>query len=440
MSRANYRAEFLHTLGWGVFAGMVEGNTSSIVVAKTFHADDFLVAVVWATPMLANVLSLLWGAVLRGRRRMPLFVALASAAMLSVMSIGLTPARAGDWAGWLFAAQIGLARIFVAAIVNVRSSLWAMNYPGESRGRITGRLQSLRFSMALPTATGVSLLFDANPDHYRWMYPLFSLVGLLSLLPLRRMRVRGERSELRRLAQRRAANGDAAATGVVANLRESARILREDRPFARYCTAQHMLGSANFMVDPVLNVVIASTLKFNYLSSILLLDIIRNLVLLFSVPAWSRHFDRVGVLHFRVRNTLFWMGSTGLAAMTLLLISRGGTAGTAAVAVLVVSRVLNGIGRGGGAIAWNLGHLHFADAHNADLYMGIHVALTGIRGLLMPFIAVLLNAWFGWWSLVVATLFNLAAVVMFMRLAGEKSQLGSGTRSGAVPDALARDS
>lgn len=429
LSRANYRAEWMHTLGWGVFAGMVEGNTSSIVVAKTFHADPLLVTVVWTTPMLANVLSVFWGAVIRGRRRIPLFMLLAAFALISFMSVGLTPADGSELTGWIFAAQIGLARIFVAAIVNVRTSLWMLNYPVAVRGRITGKLQRTRFLMTLVAAAAVSLLFNSDPASYRWAYPLVGFVGLLSLWPLRRMRVRGEKAELRRFESSHGAQ-TSEGTGVLAGLREAARILRTDKPFARYCSAQHMLGSANFMVDPVLAIVVTKHLGFGYFESSLVLDLLPNLVLLACVPLWARHFDKYGVVRFRVTNTIYWMGSTLSAAIALLCISLGGDLATrVGIAVLIISRLVNGIGRAGGSIAWNLGHLQFAPPGAADLYMGIHVALTGLRGLVMPFVAVLLFEYIGWWSLAVATAFNAVALAMFRRLAVE--QLTARTRNDA---------
>ncbi|MFN0138218.1 MAG: MFS transporter [Phycisphaerae bacterium] len=438
LSRANYRAEWTHTLGWGVFAGMVEGNTSSIVVAKTFHADPLLVTVVWTTPMLANVLSVFWGALIRGKRRIPMFVMLATLALLAFMSIGLTPVDGSAWAGWLFATQIGVARIFVAAIVNVRTSMWTQNYPAAVRGRITGKLQGLRFTMTLVAAAAVSLLFNADPAHYRWAYPLVGFVGLLSLWPLRRVRVRGERSELRRHAA--SVEGGANAHGMLANLREAAQILRTDKKFARYCSAQHMLGSANFMVDPVLAVVITTQLKFGYFESGLLLDILPNIVLLMCVPLWARHFDKHGVLRFRVTNTMYWMASTLTAALALLCIALGGvTAAWVGVPMLVFSRLINGVGRAGGSIAWNLGHLHFAPPHAADLYMGIHVALTGLRGLIMPFVAVFLFTHVGWWSLMLATTFNFIAMLMFWRLARDYDDRSAEPAAPRLPSEVASD-
>ena len=40
-----------------------------------------------------------------------------------------------------------------------------------------------------------------------------------------------------------------------------------------------------------------------------------------------------------------------------------------------------GVARGGGSLAWQLGHNDFARADQLSAYMGIHVTLTGVRGL-----------------------------------------------------------
>ncbi|MEW6252825.1 MAG: hypothetical protein AB1716_19485, partial [Planctomycetota bacterium] len=64
MARPAYVAELRHMVLWGVFATLIDGTFSSIVVAKTFHTP-VLVPIVWATPLLAHMLSLVWGIVIR---------------------------------------------------------------------------------------------------------------------------------------------------------------------------------------------------------------------------------------------------------------------------------------------------------------------------------------------------------------------------------------
>lgn len=413
MSRPIFLSERSHMALFGIFAGVIEGNTSAIVVAKTFHADTLLIPVVTATPMLANLLTLLWGAVLRGRPRQQVFAALAAGAIISFASVGLTDSRWEVWGGWIFVLQLALSRIFLAGLITVRTSMWGVNYPTAYRARITGRLQILRFMMGLFATAAVTQLFTANPEHYRWIYPLVGLIGMLSLVPIRGVRVRGEAAELRRLASER---GDGSSPGIAENMRQCTAILRTDRPFARYCTAMFFLGSSNFMIDPVIAIVATQRLNYSYFWSSALLDLLPNLVMLFSIPFWARLFDQDGVVRFRVINSSIWTASAVFAAVGLALLSVGGLVWLA-LALLWASRVCNGLGRGGGSIAWNLGHLHFSSRSDADLYMGIHVGLTGIRGILMPFVAWWLYERVGFGVLIVASILGAISIELFRRLA-----------------------
>jgi hypothetical protein len=388
MTRPNYAAEVRHISLWGLFANLVDGSFSSIVVAKTFHVP-LLIPVVWATPMLANLVTFLWGVVIRDRPKVRTFVALALGAVLSAATIALTPSDWEPWGGWLFAAQVACARIFLSGLIAIRSALWKANYPQSHRARIAGRIQTLNALLLLAMGAIVGLLFDRHADYYRIVYPLLAVVGVLSLIPLRRIRVRGERSQLRRLQQRLVTGARDRAWGRFRrSLAEASSILKRDRGFARYCTAQYLLGSANFMVDPVLTIFLTQTLAMGYFGTYLLMEQVPTVLALVTIAHWAPLFDRVGVLRFRFVNTAFWLISFLLAAAALFVRLTPAAAGTLGMAVLVGSRVFNGIARGGGNIAWNIGHLHFAGEHDADLYMGIHVALTGLRGLLMSFVAV----------------------------------------------------
>src|SRR5512140_523608 len=98
LARPAYAAELRHMFLWGLFANLIDGAFSSIVVAKTFQSP-LLVPIVWATPLFANLLSLGWGIVLRGQPKIRTFVILAGAAILSAGSIALTPANWEPWGG-----------------------------------------------------------------------------------------------------------------------------------------------------------------------------------------------------------------------------------------------------------------------------------------------------------------------------------------------------
>jgi hypothetical protein len=433
MARPNYLAEFRHMTMWGLFANLIDGTFSSIVVAKTFHSP-WLIPVVWATPMLAHLLTFVWGIVIRGRPRVRTFVVLAVCAVAAAGSIALTPSDR-PWAGWLFAGQVALARIFLSGLVSVRTSMWKANYPRSHRARIAGRIQALSALLTIVIGATVSILFDQHAEYYRFVYPAIAVFGVLSLLPLRAMRIRGERREL---AQFHARSGAAAADAGVwtwfrQQVNEATAILRRDRPFARYCTAQYLLGSSNFMTDPVLTDFLTQGLGLGYFASYLLMEQLPTVVSLVTIRPWAHLFDRVGVLRFRVINTAIWLLSVALACAALLLYRPAFTGfATLAIAVLVLGRLANGGARGGGSIAWNLGHLHFAGEHDADLYMGIHVALTGVRGLIMPFVGIALYRLVGPPVMLLGVGLGAAALWAFRRLALSDTSAPGGDSSAVV--------
>ncbi len=425
LARRNYLVELRHLACWGVFTGMFEGTVSSIVVAKTFNAGPWLIAIVMSTPMFANLLGLVWGSIATGRPKLPLFMLLAAGTVVTVATIGLTPA--GPWGGWIFAAQILVARALLSGCVTVRSGLWKHNYPMMQRGRIAARLQIVRFSMAIATVTCASILFDLNPGVYVLIYPAASIIGAVAVLLLRPMHVRGERAELAARRRRQAARAEPGA-GLLFPFSAALAVLREDRDYRQYMVAMTLLGFANIMVMPIMTIMITKQLVLSYYHSANLMDVLPRLLLMGSLLPWARLFDRKGVVRFRVPNAAAWTGSSffgGIAAMVIALhpnYLESVPAFATCVGFVALARVCEGLGQGGGAIAWNIGHLHFADSDKAEIYMGTHVFLTGVRGLIAPFVGTFLYLNYGPVAFGVATLLALLGLAMFAALAHTQRQ------------------
>ena len=91
--------------------------------------------------------------------------------------------------------------------------------------------------------------------------------------------------------------------------------------------------------------------------------------------------DRVHVAQFRARQSLLWV-------VALILTMLGAVLGS--ILWLAISRIVMGIARGGGSLAWQLGHNDFAKPDQLSAYMGIHVTLTGVRGAIAPLSGMLL--------------------------------------------------
>jgi hypothetical protein len=432
MARRNYIIELQHIVLWGVFVGMFEGTVSSIVVAKTFDAEPWLITIVMSTPMLSNLMGLVWGSLASGRRKLPLFMLLCGATAAMIGSVALTPET--KLGGWIFAGQILLGRVMLSGCMTLRSSLWKHNYPAVERGRIVARLQLVRFSLAIATVTCASLLFDWSPSVYVWVYPVAALLGCGAILAIRRTHVRGEVAELKLIAARNAAAPRLGAWArFIRPVSAAVEVLRGDHAFARYCLGMMCLGMANMMIMPILTIMVTRELRLSYYHCCNLTDVLPRIMMMGSLFLWANLFDRVGVVRFRVVNACIWVSGAlagGVAAVIIYYSNYQDSLSlfTTAVAFVALSRIAHGLGMGGGAIAWTLGHLHFAEPAKAEIYMGTHVFLTGIRGVIAPFLGTFLYLGWGPLAFVVATAIGTAGICTFALLAKDERRNADSSR------------
>ncbi|MFH0983028.1 MAG: hypothetical protein V2A79_16030, partial [Planctomycetota bacterium] len=449
LTRRNYYYEVLYLLPWGLLAGVVEANISAVVAAKTFGGDKLLITVTTTTPVAAHLASLLWGALCVGRRKLRVFTLAASGVCLFTATVGLAPAS--EWGGWCFAAQMAAAQFFMTGVVTAGSALWKFNYPVSVRGRITARLQALRAVLGVVVLVLASCLFDYDPGAYRFAYPAVAGLGALGILVLQRIHVRGERKELRRAVIPAGHGPDVglvepfSLTTLLSGgpvVARAIRILRTDAPFRKYCTAQSLAGMSNLMMPTVMVAILANELLTGihhfYFVSIVLLDVLPRSLIMASLPRWGRLFDRIGVVRFRIVNAVVWTASLAVGGLATLGVGYAERIGPAilplAIAGFALRAILQGVSMGGGNLAWYIGHLHFARPEEAEVYMGLHVSLTGLRGLIMPSVGILLYTWIGWWVWGVAVIVNLLSLAGYASLA--RDEVKRGQESSSAPGTL----
>jgi hypothetical protein len=467
---------------------MLEGGIAAVIVAKTFHGSPFQISVVRATPVVCNMLSIAWGMLAVTRPKIPLLMIGCSGAVVAMAGVALVPADA-VWGGWLFTLQLVLARMFLSGTATLRTAIWKANYPTSVRGQLAGRLQlrgslsrlvSLYFSgwildldpgkinlwvprwlaewlhldVARPLWHVPDLLVQwGGPESYRWLYPLLAVVGAVAIVLLKFIRVRGDKLLARQVLEeaefgpidpRVRALEPYSLTAVltpVEPIRKMLDILRRDKAFRVYQYAQMFSGAANLLIDPILVIIFTSAtrnggLGMNYTQSTAMLDIVPIVLSLFAVTTWARLYDRWGLPKYRVINGGFWtirmiLTAAAVVCTQYLLDIPHGYA--VVVGIFIFAQVLNGIAQGGGGIAWNLGHLHFAKPEEAELYMGLHATLTGLRGWL-GFVGAPLYFWAGWPVFAVAAAMSLVGFVLYFH--GMTTRFGLGAEE-RVPVATA---
>ncbi len=395
MARPSYARELVTASTFPAAVAMLESGVIGVLAKKTFHVSEFELATIMAAPIFANLTSFMWAMLARGRRKIPFIAALQASVLLLLAAISFLPTvRPGPS---LLVAVVILSRCALAGMVTLRSTVWRQNYPEASRAQITGRFTVLASLVIAMGPLAGFFIQDISPDSFRWLYRAVALFSAVGVISFSRIRLRGEKHLLafERLPtakpQPHGEPGHVYAFEPDAQPRQRHSvwtILREDHDYRWYMIWQFVGGMANLIGNfALIRLVIqlTSEIKYEYAVSILLTTTIPMAVAMMTVPAWARYLDKVHITRFRTRQGLFWIAAqfgNWLAGITGL------------VGLFALPRIIDGASRGGGMLAWNLGHNDFADRRMVPLYMGIHVTLTGVRGFLAPYLAVTLL--YGW--------------------------------------------
>ncbi|MDX2115164.1 MAG: hypothetical protein SFZ24_06010 [Planctomycetota bacterium] len=385
-SRRNFRFE-LGSVGL-MAAGLacVDVNVLGVLAKKAFAAGPWTVTLIAASDAIANITSLFWTRLLHGTDRVRSANVLQFCTIACVVGIALTPFT--WWGGWMLAGLAILARVFFTGIINARTDLWRANYPREARARVIARFTIVGTFVIATTGLLIALSMDFKPGvlralgfenpeghAFRLVYLLAAVVAAGGALLFARVRWRGRRVQMALERGARTEDGLHAASA-----RAMLRVLREDREYRRFMAAQFVLGAPNLAAAPVF-ILALDRFTLDYTQSITLTRVIPILVPVAVTPLWGRLLDRMHIVRFRAYHSWVFVVANAMMAGGFLLMS---------LPLLYASRIVLGVAFAGGLLAWELGHHDFAKRETAAVYMGVHVTLTGIRGVFAPFLGTLL--------------------------------------------------
>lgn len=382
MIRGHYRRELR---AWSLLAialGAVEGGVAGVLVKNGFagHVPSLwlntAVALVTGAPALANISSFFWANVSLGKDKIRFLLTVQITCLLGLVLIAVSPIDSLGLA-LLVTGAIG-TRACWAGVTTVRTSVWRANYPRQIMARMTGRLVTAMALLMGLTSVVLGFALDYHPDAFRWLYPVLALVGLMGVASYRRMRVRHQK---RLLEGERALERQYTGAGGPGRM---IGVLRADPPFRRYMALMFLFGGGNLMVVAPLILILADQYGMSQLQQMLITSSIPLLMMPLAIPAWSRLLDKGHVVHYRARQSWAFV-------VTFAVLLAGSVTGE--TWLLWLGAAIYGIGKGGGVLGWNLGHHDFATPERAAQYMGTHVTLTGVRGLIAPLVGVWAYQW-----------------------------------------------
>jgi MFS family permease len=397
---------------WSLLAlamGSLEGGLLGVIVKNQFASAasptvvNLAVAVVAGAAAFTNLLSFFFAARALGRGKVPLLSRLMFGIGACLLAMALMPRSAWGLFGFVLL-TVGAAACW-SGILTVRAVVWRANYPRNWRGQVAARISQLASFLTAAFSALVGFAMNTSGSAWRMLFPLAALCALAGGRVYRRQRVR-RHARLMQEENTRQAGG--------LRLSSMLGVLRSNRDFRNYMLAMMVFGSGNLMVIPMLVVLMTDRLGMDRLSQVMLTSSLPVLVLCLSVRAWAVLLDRRHIVSYRVVHSWTFVAANALFAAALI----GSTPW-----LLWVGSVLLGLAWGGGHLGWNLGHNDFASDGDSSLYMATHVGLTGLRGLFMPLLGVVLILGLealapghGAWAMLVPLLLTLLGWTGFVRL------------------------
>ncbi len=395
--RRNYSRELPGTAFLSVARAAFDGSVLGIVVRISYDGVvsdsrlNFAVAVLASMPALANILNFIWAKAAHGRNKIRFSVGVQIAMLVLLLGVAVVPHTP---MGLVMLSAVLLA-VWVcwSGFIAMRSTIWRSNYPRHLRARVAGKLATIQtltastLGLTLGAVMGNKLAMVSGKlsldelgleplGVFRVYVVICVCMGAVGVAVLSTLRVRQHKRMLR---EERDSSSDNA--GPTMNPMGVVRLLLEDRRFGVYQVNQFLMGMGNLMLMPLIPIIFRERFGIDYFEGILLASALPMLITPMMIPVWSRLLDKVHIVKFRTVHSWVFVATIVALFLATVLEQRW---------MLYIAAISQGAAQAGGMLAWQLGHHDFAPKERASEYMGVHVTLTGVRGLIGPLLAVTL--------------------------------------------------
>ncbi|MDA8736728.1 MAG: MFS transporter [Opitutae bacterium] len=237
--------------------------------------------------------------------------------------------------------------------------IYAENYPASERGkRMTTPFILTASSMILFSLMGGWLL-DRSINSYHLLFVIMVVSAAVCAWATNRM------------------PSTTLSTKHVGNPWQNFSLIWKDKLFGYLLGSWMLLGLGNLITMPIRVEYLANPkfgINADNTSIAFLLVVVPAAARILSTKLWGNLFDQLHFITIRnLLNILFLLGIAGFFFTTNIYL-------------LTFAMILVGLATGGGKIIWSLWVTRIASHEKVSSYMSIHMALTGFRGTLAPFI------------------------------------------------------
>jgi predicted MFS family arabinose efflux permease len=344
-----------------------------VIARKSLGMSGLAVTILTMSGPITALATIWWGAILTGRDQRKLLLWLGVVSTVILMSVALLSA----------AFQLILIYYLFCFAVTVfgpaENRVMQQHLPPHSTGKVFGLASGGRTAMGALMFVAAGFWMDHHTEGFRQIYPAGALISMIGILLMATIPTgKGEREKGRKGESWSDTPLPIDRTLIAKPVKDVIALLRRRKDFLRFEIAFMTYGVAFMLLMPVVPLYLVDDLKLSYSTIGLARGALMQVAMIPAMPIFGRIFDR---------STPHRMGAWIFALLVfypLLLLAAGKTDGTLRTALVYAAFGWFGVVMSGLSVIWSLSSIRFAAGEDVGIYQSVHVAATGVRGLVAP--------------------------------------------------------
>jgi predicted MFS family arabinose efflux permease len=283
---------------------------------------------------------------------------------------------------WLLIIASALYMLFLRASIPAWMEMIKVNLPGKGvREQLFSVSAALGYGEGILVAIGVGSLLDNHVGLWKIFYLGALVLGIIGIivqvaLPVREMKVKEniEGVAKKPLFRER----------FIRPWIDCIELMKERSDFRRFQWAFMVGGLGLMIIQPIIPIFFAETLKLSYRDLLIAYSICKGLGFVLTSRLWGKALSKIPVSWF----TSFVLVGFGIFPLLIILAEYSSI-------WLYLAYFVYGIAQAGSHLIWHLSGPIFAGEQHSSRYSGINIVLVGIRGTLGPPLGGLLAICFG---------------------------------------------
>ncbi|MDO9578261.1 MAG: MFS transporter [Candidatus Cloacimonadales bacterium] len=393
------RRTFSALLVASIFQGFVLSSfqTQDIIAKKALHALDWQVTILVMLWPLSNLFSIWWGKILEHSHKLSRYFILAGIFGRLVLLLMLWITSYYQYMGIMI-----LVFSFNAFISPAQNSILQNNIQKQNRGNLFGYTASLVTLVSITFSFVAGKLLDVNENWFRYFFALVGILGLIHCIIMSRIKLKKSHNPEKAFLSLQEV--------FFKPIARTIEVLKKNKDFAVFQRNFMIYGIAYMILLPAIPKYLVETLKMEYSQTFLAKSILSQVGILILAPLAGRFFDKKNPAFFTALSFALISFYPIILLISLFHVGTVYVNYIVYLAFLIYSVAMTGI-----VISWNISSIQFAGDEDVSMYQSVHVTLTGIRGMIGPFLGLFIMEILGIKAVFITAifLFLLAAYLSF---------------------------